>query len=255
MLHPPGTILQFMHLKERIKPVLPGEFLEIGCGAGHLSKILLHHGWKGIGLDLNSDALNVNRDLNRKFIENRLYEIKQKDFFLDLSLEKKKFDLIISSMVLEHFDETIEKKFIHRCKTLLKEQGSIILFVPASEKHWGIEDEIAGHFRRYTRKKLHDLAKEHNLKVNFIAGLTFPLSNLLLPISNYLIRKHEYNKIQLTNEEKTIKSGHRFVKGKTHFPRFFGSILNEFTLFPMHIAQKIFKNNKNALVLYTELIN
>ncbi len=255
MIHPPGTILQFMHLKERIKHVKPGVFLEIGCGAGYLSQILLNYGWKGEGPDLNSSALDANRKANSDFIKRGVYNLRNSNFFSGPSARRKKYDLIISSMVIEHFDENSEREYFLKCKSLLRTNGLLILFVPASPRHWGIEDDIAGHFRRYTRVRLSELAHAFHLKINCIDGLTYPVSNFLLPLSNYIVKIQEEKNLSLTNEEKTIKSGYRVVKGKTQFSKNFFIILNEYTLFPLYLIQKIFKNNRACLVLYAELTN
>jgi len=253
MILPPGTILQIMYVKERIHNLLPGTFLEVGCGVGYLSNVLLNYGWKGTGVDLNPEALKANAENNKHYMQRKLYAIKNADFFTDKSLKKGHFDVIISSMVLEHFDEDMEGKYFTRCRSLLKKGGRLILLLPASSKHWGIEDEIAGHFRRYDKERIIKLAQENKLKVQCISGLTFPISNLLLPLSNYLVRKHESRKMSLTAQEKTIQSGYRNVRGKNVFSGYFKLILNEYFLYPFHLIQKIFRNRKDCLVLYSEL--
>ena len=50
-----------------------------------------------------------------------------------------------------------------------------------------------------------------------------------------------------------LDTGNRNVKYKTIFPKVFNTILNPVMLYPFHILQKIFKNNKNNLVIYSEL--
>jgi hypothetical protein len=55
---PPGTILQHRYLKERLSRLRPGRFVEVGCGKGFTSRVLLDAGWTGIGYDLNPDSLH-----------------------------------------------------------------------------------------------------------------------------------------------------------------------------------------------------
>ena len=103
MNNTPGHILQFYHLKKRIKSKTRLNFCELGSGNGQITKILLDNGYKGICFDLNKDACKNNADLNHKYVKNGHLKIKNQDF---LKFDtKKKFDVVISCMVLEHFEE------------------------------------------------------------------------------------------------------------------------------------------------------
>ena len=62
-------------------------------------------------------------------------------------------------MVLEHLDEEDELRYFEKCEQDLKPGGFAILLVPASPAHWGVEDEIAGHYRRYTFDSLRVLLR------------------------------------------------------------------------------------------------
>jgi hypothetical protein len=89
--------------------------------------------------------------------------------------------------------------------------------------------------------------------VRHVAGLTYPISNLLLPVSNYLVRKAENQARLLALEERTRRSGRREVRWKTRFPPALGLPLNEPLLYPFHLLQKAFVNARRALVLYAEM--
>jgi hypothetical protein len=128
----------------------------------------------------------------------------------------------------------------------------MIGLVPGSPANWGIEDEIAGHCRRYTRTSIKTLATNNGWKLQHIAGLTYPISNFLLPISNFLVNRSERQKLTLTALERTKQSGRRSVKYKTHFPFLLGILLNKYTLLPLHFIQKICAKSEHALVLFFE---
>src|SRR3954447_21862259 len=64
MVHPPGTVLQHLYLKERISRMRPGSFVEVGVGNGHVSQLLLSLGWCGRGYDLNASAVANATKLN-----------------------------------------------------------------------------------------------------------------------------------------------------------------------------------------------
>ena len=82
--------------------------------------------------------------------------------------------------------------------------------------------------------------------------LTFPVSNLLLPVSNYLVNRAERSKLNLSLVDRTKQSGRRQVAFKTHFPSLLGVLLNRFTMFPAFLIQKLFSGSERALVLYFE---
>ena len=239
-----------MYLKERLAVTKPGRFIEIGPGSGEVTELLLNLGWSGASFDLNHETVKALKNRFVREIELNQYQPRQQDFLLFDPSER--VDLVISCMVLEHFDDASELKFLTKAKQCLGENGRTVMLVPASTAHWGIEDEIAGHFRRYSLNGLRKLYEANGWNVNHIAGLTFPVSNLLLPISNFLVNRAERHKMSLTALERTKQSGRRTVKYKTYFPQFLGLILNPVTLYPFHLLQKLFARSNRSLVAYLE---
>ena len=251
---PMGTLLQLMYLDERLKNIAAGRFIEIGAGSGEITVRLLKAGWSGTVYDLSEETVN---NLNQRFASdigaNRLTVVLGD--FLNLAQEPQpanRVDIIISCMVMEHLDTEAEKKFMTLSASHLKVGGRMIGIVPASPRYWGIEDEIAGHCRRYSKEYLLSLLSSTGWKSEHIAGLTYPFSNLLLPLSNYLVRQYEANKLTLSSLERTKYSGHRNVRFKTHFPAIMTLLLNERVLSPLHWLQKIFAKSNNTLVIYFE---
>lgn len=248
---PPGTLLQLMYLRDRIRRVPPGRFIEIGPGSGEIARLLLDHGWSGCSYDLEVKTIATLSDRFAKEIaENRFMPIN--DDYLAPPRASEKVDLVISCMVMEHLEDDAQFAFMQMSAECLKKGGIMIGLVPASPVHWGIEDDIAGHCRRYTRAGIETLAAVSGWKLLHIAGLTFPISNLLLPVSNFLVNRSERSKLSLSPLDRTKQSGRRQVKFKTYFPSILGILLNEFTLFPMYLLQKLFAKSERALVLYFE---
>jgi SAM-dependent methyltransferase len=247
----PGNVLQLMYLKARLASLAGKRFLEVGAGNGHISRYLLELGLNGIGFDLNASACENNAVLNKDAIAAGRYSIENADFLQAPANERA--DVIISSMVLEHLLPAEVDSYFERCKGMLTPGGLIVSLVPGSPAHWGIEDEIAGHRKRYSFSCFDDIARSHGLAVAHQAGLTFPLSNWLLPLSNFLTRRRERNKLELTMQERTVQSGNRDVPWKTVFPSFIAYLVNEVTLYPFYLLQRAFGRHPGSMVIYSEL--
>jgi len=246
---PPGTILQLMYLRERLKKLSPGRFVEIGPGEGDITHLLLQLGWKGVLYDIEGETVD---HLKKRFlteIEDRRVVLHLEDY---LNSNEKNVDLVISSMVMEHLDDAAEHAFMVKTAVILGNNGRMIGLVPASPDHWGIEDEIAGHFRRYTIDSLRGLISDTGWGLLHVTGLTFPISNLLLPVSDKTVYRNEKDRRMLSVLERTKKSGRRKVQFKTQFPPFFGLILNRIVFYPFHLLQKACGLNSRSLVIYFE---
>ncbi|MEY2632086.1 MAG: hypothetical protein RIR00_740 [Pseudomonadota bacterium] len=253
---PPGTLLQLMYFEERISQLPPGRFIEIGPGGGEITAILLRRGWVGTVVDLAATTIaRLEERFQAEVASGSLWPCNGN--FLALPCpgdEAEKVDLVVSCMVMEHLDAADELRFMAVAASWLRPGGIMIGLVPASEKHWGIEDEIAGHFRRYTRESLQGLLTRAGWQRRHLAGLTYPVSNLLFPISNWLVNRYERNKLKLEVIERTKKSGARNVPFKTSFPLVLRVLLNRKTLWPLHVVQKLCSRKKNALVIFFEAI-
>jgi hypothetical protein len=135
-------------------------------------------------------------------------------------------------------------------KEFVNPDGIIVTAVPGQPDKWGIEDEISGHFRRYSRNdiiKLYEKAGLTNIKV---WSVSVPVANFLYKFSNLTIKKSEaIKKKTLTLEEQTKVSGFRDVPFKNIFPPFFKIFLNKFTMYPFCILQKMFYNTNYGMTI------
>ena len=245
----PGSSLQVMYFSKQVHGMYGKTFLEIGPGYGHLTQVLINAGLTGTAIELSMTSSERLKQRFSESIHDGSLTIKNENFLTAGKLMTQ-FDLIVSAMVIEHLNSSDEHAFIQKCYDSLRDGGVLMLFVPANPKYWSIEDEVSGHFRRYTRQGLIKLVEPQNFRAIEVDGLTYPLSNILLPLSNLLVRRSESSNLDLERKDRTLLSGHREVMFKTIFPEYFRLILNRFSLYPFYLLQRIFKNHPNSMVIF-----
>jgi len=73
-----------------------------------------------------------------------------------------------------------------------------------------------------------DFTGNNEYEIRQLARLSYPVSNILLPISSFLIRRAEKSKLLISNIEKTNASGILNVQFKTTVPNILSLVLNRF---------------------------
>jgi len=143
--------------------------LEIGCGfGGNIIHLIRHYNSDAIGLDLDSDAIEIAQDIAQ---ENGI----DKNKFLNCAAEnvteyvKDKFDLIISMQVLEHVQDV--QKSIEEMLNVLNKGGYIFIHVP------NYDSKFETHYRiKMPSNKKADfinLLKEKDINTDFAESLNF----------------------------------------------------------------------------------
>ncbi|MFN7678278.1 MAG: class I SAM-dependent methyltransferase [Cyanobacteriota bacterium] len=127
---------------------------DIGCGCGLLQRQLgTKYGWKVDGYDLNQAALSKSIAFDHSVV---FYDINERHDDL-----KMKYDVIFLFDVIEHLED--EAAFLESVKFHLKSDGIIVVNVPAEQWLFSRYDEVAGHYRRYTRKSLNRIINQAGL--------------------------------------------------------------------------------------------
>jgi len=135
---------------DKVKPWLGKGILEVGCGIGNLTGLLLHAG-NVVASDMNPRYLER---VEEKFRGHPnlsgvlLWDIQQ-DLPIDLPLT---VDTILCSNVLEHVED--DEAVLSRFYRFLPQGGRLVLLVPALRILYNTFDRELGHFRRYTKKEL-----------------------------------------------------------------------------------------------------
>ena len=246
-LAPPGTLCQTQAVLERVATTKATTFCEIGPGAGDMSLALCRRGMHGMGVEFSPSAAAIARSTLRGPIERGQYKLVEGDF-MAMDSPGSGFDLALSLMVMEHVQDDAE--FLDRMVRLVKPGGLVMVCVPARMDRWGVEDDTAGHYRRYERSDLERGMKAAGLVAVEVRSISVPIANLTFHASNFLVlRAGESRKAGLTQREQTESSGIRDIPFKTVFPPPFRFLLNPVSMYPFFVAQRLFYGSSLGLTL------
>jgi hypothetical protein len=140
-----------------LKPFLHGSVLEVGAGIGGTTAVLCD-GTQDKWLCLEPDPQLYAR-LENKIKDRQLPACcnSLKGTTGDLPATEK-FNAIMYIDVIEHIEKDAEE--LNRAKTLLDDNGYLIVLVPAHQFLYNEFDKAIGHFRRYNKKTLAATAPE-----------------------------------------------------------------------------------------------
>ncbi len=132
------------------KPYISERILEVGSGLGLIVNRLQNRELV-VASDINDDFLRI---IKSKFKNQENIEILKLDIEkaskrdIDI-LSNKRIETIITVNTLEHIKDDFEALVnIHK---ILKEDGRLIVFVPALRELYGSLDRALGHYRRYSK--------------------------------------------------------------------------------------------------------
>jgi len=187
-----------------IAPLLDGgieSVLEVGVGQGALGYRLAER-YRYVGLELDEQALAVARS--------RLAPGTLVHGDLDALAPEDRFDLIVATEVLEHYEDDIAALRLWRER--LVSGGSVLLSVPAFPERFGPWDVKAGHYRRYEREGLTATLRAGGFEPVTIRTYGYPLGNLL-EAARDAVAKRQATKGSM--EERTAASGRLLQPSRT----------------------------------------
>jgi hypothetical protein len=103
--------------------------------------------------------------------------------------------------VLEHIEKHHEA--LKKLKSYLKDDGRVILTVPAYQWLYGKHDEHLHHKRRYYKRELVDLVISAGYKVRQIThfnALLFPVAMIVRLYEKYIQREEKVKKLKISNQ-------------------------------------------------------
>lgn len=160
-------------LVERITNLVgSGPFFDIGGGNGIVARALIDAGTETVLVEPGPTGARNARD--RGVTHVLCSSLEDAGFYPGSLPAAGIFD------VLEHFEDDLG--FLKILGQLIRPDGVLFVTVPAYDWLWSEEDEIAGHFRRYTLEGLRKLSARAGLQVRYASYFfaTLPLPVFLL---------------------------------------------------------------------------
>jgi SAM-dependent methyltransferase len=223
-------IINYVHKNDTV--------LDIGCGTGFMTFQLVKRGIKVCSMDYDKRLINH----IEKVIKRNNYEVNTIIYELgsgNLPKNLNKFDLILCLDVIEHIAN--DMKALSEMKKMLKENGKIIITVPAMPFLYGKRDRYLGHYRRYSKKQFSDLIINSGFKTLKIFHWNF------IGFIPYMVYEKIFNK--------KVNDNLRLKKGKIMFKVFrylLFNILKFETIFHPPIGLTLvaicrYKNHENIM--------
>jgi len=146
-----------------------GIFLDVGGGNGIVTKSMLKAGFNAFLLEPGIEGIF---NAKQNGIDQLICSTLENAGFYESSIPAIGiFD------VLEHIED--DAAFLYQIRNNLRNQGKLYLTVPAFQFLWSGDDVRAGHFKRYTLKKLDDILETVGFKTIYS---TYIFSILPLPV-------------------------------------------------------------------------
>lgn len=95
-----------------------GTCLDLGCGIGQYSKILMEYGYDVTSADISDIALNKVKEFNDTIVK--------VDMQKQLPFEDKQFDLVFANLSIHYFSNQDTKKLMLEIKRILKDNGLFV---------------------------------------------------------------------------------------------------------------------------------
>lgn len=130
------------------------KILDVGCGTGAEMAFLQQYG-EIYGVDTSEEMINVCK--NRKLSNSIVVSAN------NLPFKNEMFDLVTCLDTLEHIEA--EKRTIEEIYRVCKNNGHLVLTVPAGQYLFGPYDISAGHYKRYSKRYTTKLLTENGFKI------------------------------------------------------------------------------------------
>lgn len=228
-MKPPRYLLREAMLLRMLKPLPPGNFLEIGYGSGALLLTLAQRGYWGDGYDFSADAEQAARALLEK---NEVSKVR----LLSELKQAAGYDYLFFFEVIGYWKNPSQE--ISGLKTQLKNGGR--LFFSFTSKHAaGFAEKVTGDMNCFTREDIIDMvSQDQDLSIEAIWNYGFPLANCLKPLLNL------YHFVRSKTRSQDIETDIRQsgLAGRSAIIRLASFLINPITIYPFAKLQFFFRN-------------
>lgn len=132
-------------------PKSGGSVLDFGAGVGTYADMLMQDG-------ITVSCLEPDEKLQR-ILREKGYETCAND----ADLTESSYDLIYALNVFEHIEDDYQA-FARACDAL-RPGGVLVIYVPAFPSLYSSFDKLVGHYRRYRKPRLRDMAGQNGLHI------------------------------------------------------------------------------------------
>jgi SAM-dependent methyltransferase len=152
-----------------------GPFLDAGCGSGDVSLHLARKGWTGTAVDASPDAVARARALLAPYPDVRVEQGSAfgPNFSSSDAPERADFALALAMDVIEHLED--DAAALSALAARLRPGGHLVVSVPSNPREWRWDDEVFGHYRRYTEADLRAKLRAAGFVTLEIWDFTFPV--------------------------------------------------------------------------------
>jgi 2-polyprenyl-3-methyl-5-hydroxy-6-metoxy-1,4-benzoquinol methylase len=145
-----------------IRPACKGKILEIGSGIGNISDFFFQDNSDIILSDIRNNYCDR---LRNKFPQAKVlnFDLVSPEFDEEMKEYFGFFDSVFALNVLEHIENDVLA--LQNARKLLKENGTLIILVPAYQTLYNRFDKELMHFRRYTATSLSNVYNKAGLTI------------------------------------------------------------------------------------------
>ena len=221
----PRYLLRCWVVKRIIRKLGANDFIEIGSASGDMAHWMAKQGMSGIAVEISPDAVSMMKE--------RLQDCESvKIFDRDAKHLCESAELLLSTEVLEHIEDDVAtlRNWFER----VRPGGHMVMSVPAHPSLFSAEDEMAGHFRRYTKAELTAKIESAGFEDVEILAYGFPVGLILKKLRTYVAQRRLAND-RRSQQQRTEASG---VERKRFLPLKW--ILNNVCFLPFNLIQMPF---------------
>lgn len=156
----PEAVNYHRWLLDLVRPQLGGPMLEIGFGYGQYTREMASLVDRLVAVDIDPACLAAGRGLPAN-VHLKLANLADREFATQVG--EQSYQTVVCLNVLEHLEDDLAA--LRSLRACLRTGGRLALIVPAHPALYGPMDEMAGHYRRYTRSVLRRRLKEAGFRV------------------------------------------------------------------------------------------